>query len=161
MTDESPSPGSDDDAWRALGAWRLAALETAEPGTIGATSDDLADAAPNVLLDIYNSIPAEAVTALMVAGVVYAKAFLETLAKRNADTVAEAIEARIRKKGKTREMVIGLEDGSAAEVIVTSDLPVEARLALLDLDVTADELRGKTLQWDDATKAWRADSADD
>ena len=47
-------------------------------------------------------------------------------------------------------MLIGLDDGSAADVIITGDLPDEARLALLDLDVTADELRGKTLRWDDA-----------
>ena len=32
---------------------------------------------------------------------------------------------------------------------------------MLDLDVTADEVRGKTLRWDDDAKVWRADSADD
>ena len=100
MTDESPSPGSDDDAWRALGAWRLAALETAEPGTIGATSDDLADAAPNVLLDIYNSLPWDALTALMTAGIVYAKAFLETLAKHHADALTEAVAYPVPQRGQ-------------------------------------------------------------
>ena len=33
-------------------------------------------------------------------------------------------------------------------MVVTDDLPDEARLALLDLDVTADDLRGKLLRWD-------------
>lgn len=44
---------------------------------------------------------------------------------------------------------------SRALVVVTDDLPDEARLALLDLDVTAPELRGKLLRWDEAAGEWR------
>lgn len=38
--------------------------------------------------------------------------------------------------------------------MVTADLPDEARLALLDLDVTADDVCGKELRWDTASNTW-------
>lgn len=91
---------------------------------------------------------------LFMAASIYSKAFLEALAKRHADGVADLVRERFRKKGTTTELQIGVDDGSATTVIVTGDLPDEARLALLDLDVTAYELRGKLLRWDRATSAW-------
>ena len=91
---------------------------------------------------------------LPVAGAVsiYAKAFLETLAKHHADAVADRLRTWFRKDDET---VIGLDDGSAAKIVVTADIPDEARIALLDLDVTADDLRGKLLHWDRDASAWR------
>ena len=71
------------------------------------------------------------------------------------------MRTHIRKNGKTREVLVGPEDGSAAVLVVTSETPDEARLALLDMNVTAEEVRGKILRWDDDAMAWRADSADD
>lgn len=62
---------------------------------------------------------------------------------------------RVRRKGQPDEYHIGLKDGATATIVVTEDTPDEARLALLDLDVTAPELRGKELRWDEATGAWR------
>lgn len=50
-----------------------------------------------------------------------------------------------------------MDGGASAVVVVTGDLPDEARLALLDLDLMADEMRGKELRWDDDTSAWRPD----
>ncbi|MFJ4584548.1 hypothetical protein [Streptomyces echinatus] len=35
------------------------------------------------------------------------------------------------------------------------DLTEEARLAMIDLDPTADEVRGRLLHWDETTKTWR------
>ena len=58
-------------------------------------------------------------------------------------------------KGKPDEYRIGLRDGSAATIAITADLPDEARLALLDLDVTAADVRGKLLRWDDETFSWQ------
>ncbi|MEN3308890.1 MAG: hypothetical protein V7603_5092 [Micromonosporaceae bacterium] len=43
----------------------------------------------------------------------------------------------------------------ARTVIMIDDFPDEARLALIDLDVTADGIRGWTLQWDPDAGAWR------
>ena len=95
--------------------------------------------------------------ALLAAASIYSKAFLETLAKHHADAVADLLRRSLHKNGTTTEAEIGLDDGSAATIIVTEDLPDEARLALLDLDVTSDELRSKTLRWDSSASAWRPD----
>jgi hypothetical protein len=53
------------------------------------------------------------------------------------------------------EIFIGLDGGATAIIVVTEDTPDEARLALLDLDVTAPELRGKLLRWDETAGEWR------
>ena len=86
---------------------------------------------------------------------VYSKAFLEALAKRHADGLTDLVRERFRKNGKQHEVLIGVEGGASATMIVTEDLPDEARLALLELDVTAVELRGRVLRWDDTAQAWR------
>jgi hypothetical protein len=95
----------------------------------------------------------------------FSAAFVQALGKRAADgavkRMGDLVQTRVRRKGKPDECRIGVDDGSAATITITADTPDEARLALLDLDVTADELRGKTLRWDDDAMAWRADSADD
>lgn len=93
--------------------------------------------------------------ALLGLAAIYAKTFVETLAKRHADALEDLIETRLRKNGKKTEAEIGADDGSTAKVVVTADMPDEARLALLDLDVTADELRGKLLRWDGSASTWR------
>ena len=93
---------------------------------------------------------------LLAVAAIYSKAFLETLAKHNAEALMDAVHRRIRiRKHIAREVLIGPEDGSAAILVITSDTPDEARLALLDLDVTADELHGELLRWDDDTLTWR------
>jgi hypothetical protein len=97
--------------------------------------------------------------AIVTVAAIYSKAFLETLAKHHADAVTELLRRRFRKNGATTEAEIGLDGDTAAAIAITEDTPNQARLALLDLDVTADELRGKVLRWDDTESAWR--SADD
>jgi hypothetical protein len=94
---------------------------------------------------------------LLGAAAIYAKTFLETLAKRHADALEDLVEARVRRKGKPDEYRIGVDDGSAATIAITADMPDEARLALLDLDVTSDAVRGKVLRWDSSASAWRPD----
>ena len=95
--------------------------------------------------------------ALIAAASIYSKAFLEALAKRHADGISDELNKRFRSKGLTTEFQVSVDGDASATVVVTRDLPDEARLALLDLDVTADELRGKVLRWDRATSAWRPD----
>ena len=69
--------------------------------------------------------------------------------------LADLVRKRFRKNGTTTECQIGVDGGAAATIVVTADTPDEARLALLDLDVTADEVRGKLLRWDSSASAWR------
>jgi hypothetical protein len=56
-------------------------------------------------------------------------------------------------------LLVGLEDGAAATFVITSRTPDEARLAILDLDVTATELRRKELRRDEAAGEWRPSEA--
>jgi hypothetical protein len=152
ITDESAGATLGDDALRALLARPLTELSVDE---LMALKD--AYAARGIYF--YNSASPEQF--LLVAAIaIYSKAFLETLAKHNADGLIEAVRARFRKNGKTRELLVGPEDGSAATLVITSKTPDEARLALLDLDVTAEELRGKTLRWDEKTMTWRPDDSE-
>jgi hypothetical protein len=74
---------------------------------------------------------------LLAATAIYSKAFLETLAKHHAEGLIEAVRSRFRKNGKATELLVGPGDGEAATLVITSDTLDEARLAVLDLDVTA------------------------
>jgi hypothetical protein len=91
----------------------------------------------------------------------FSMAFIQVLGQRAADGVAnlpkrvsDLVRKRVRMVAGPDEYRIGVNDGSAATIAITADLPDEARLALLDLDVTSDELRGKTLRWDTSASAW-------
>jgi hypothetical protein len=86
----------------------------------------------------------------------FAKAYIDALLKRAADGTFDYVgRIRFRRRRKSGETRLGVDGGAAATVVVTEDLPDEARLALLDLDVTTPELRGKELRWDKAAEAWR------
>lgn len=63
---------------------------------------------------------------ILTALAVYSKAFLETLARRHADGLADRVRMRLRKNGKDTEAEIGLRGGASATVVVTGDLPDEA-----------------------------------
>jgi hypothetical protein len=91
---------------------------------------------------------------LVVAAAIYAKTFVETLAKRHADALEDLVETHLRRIGNKTEAEIGLDGDAAAKIAITEDTPDEARLALLDLDVTDDAVRGKVLRWDSSASAW-------
>jgi hypothetical protein len=109
---------------------------------------------------IYNSASPEKVILLGSMGV-YLTTFLQTLAKNNADGLSEFVRTRFRKNGKATELLVGPDDGGAATLVITSDTPDEARLAVLDLDVTAEDVRGQLLRWDSETETWRPDATKD
>jgi hypothetical protein len=92
----------------------------------------------------------------------FSSAFMQALGQRAADGAAklpkrmrDLMKTRVRRKGEPDEYRIGVRNGSAATIAITADTPDEARLALLDLDVTADAVRGKLLRWDSSASAWR------
>src|SRR5260370_3791437 len=93
--------------------------------------------------------------ALLAGTAIYSKTFLETLAKHNAEGLIKTVSTRFRKNGKATELLVGPGDGAAATLVVTSDTPDEARLAVLDLDLTAEDVRGQLLGWDTEAGTWR------
>jgi hypothetical protein len=87
--------------------------------------------------------------------IIFLKAYIEALAKRAGDLTADLMgHMRFRLKRASGEVRIVVDTG--ATVVITKDLPDEARLALLDLDVTSPDLAGKELHWDSATGTWLA-----
>lgn len=50
--------------------------------------------------------------------------------------------------------MLDIENVDAAAILVTADLPDEARLALLDLDPTEAAMHGKVLGWDVEGQQW-------
>lgn len=108
---------------------------------------------------MYNSLrPAEVV---LVAGAAsYATMFVQTLAKHHAEALIKAVQTRFRRKGKTLELLVGCGDDAAA-FIVTGDLSDDAKLAMLEVDVTSDEVRGKLLRWNEASMVWCSDKSGD
>jgi hypothetical protein len=153
MSDESPGVRLDHDELRPL-------LErTFTVDELMAINDAHARRARRLTTRRLEDVPIEVV--LIAAAANYVTVFMQTLAKHNAEALIEAVRTRFRGKGKGLEIVVGTEDDAAATLVITSNLPDEARLALLDLDVTAEEVRGKILRWDSDAKVWRAYSADD
>ncbi len=105
---------------------------------------------------IYNSLPPEVWVPLGAASLYahfYFKSFMETLGKRHAEAVTDP--ARIRKKDKKTEAKVGLPGSETPMVLLAEGMSEEAWLALLDLDETVDELRGKMLRWDSTASVWR------
>ncbi|WP_225728779.1 MULTISPECIES: hypothetical protein [unclassified Nocardia] len=94
---------------------------------------------------------------------IFGKAFLEALAKRTAESVA-GMPGKLRQRWFRRptqntgtdelSTVIDIGDANSAAILVTADLPDEARLALLDLDPTAPSLHGKVLGWNVELQQW-------
>jgi hypothetical protein len=84
-------------------------------------------------------------------------AFCTELGRRLGGTVADwSGRMHLRRKANssaTTELVV--ETGSVSTVIeVGEDLSDEAKLALLDLDVESNGIRGKRLEWDEQVRAW-------
>ena len=98
----------------------------------------------------------------------FCSAFLQALGQRAGNSVAnlpkqasDLIRKRVRRRGQPDEYHISAQGDATATIVITASTPDEARLAVLDLDVTADEVRGKILRWDNEAMAWRPDSTKD
>lgn len=95
----------------------------------------------------------------------FASAFLQALGKRAGDSAAnvprrvrDLVRKRVTRKGQ-EEIHISAKGGTTTTVVITPSTPDEARLALLDLDVTAPELRGREMRWDEIAGEWRPSDA--
>ena len=157
MTGESPSVPPDDDALRVL--------PDRPPSKL--SEDELTAALARDEGRYRYSIDAEPTILAFIVGN-FCSAYIQALAQRAENgavnlpkRVADLVRKCVKRKGKPEEIHIGAGGEATATIALTDSTPDEARLALLDLDVTAEEVRGKTLRWDDDTMAWRADSADD
>jgi hypothetical protein len=110
---------------------------------------------------IYNNATSEQMLLAFIVGN-FSLAFIQALGQRAASgaaklprRAADLARKYVHNKGRPDECRIGLDDGSSATIVVTAKTPDEARLALLDLDVTAPGLSGKELRWDPTNAAWR------
>jgi hypothetical protein len=160
MTGESPGVPLDDDAFYTLLDRPFTELSTDELMA-------LKDACAARGFRIYNRTSPEQVILAFIAGN-FCSAYIQALAKRAESGVAnlpkqvsDLVRKHIKRKGHPEEIRIGAGDEATATISLTASTPDEARLALLDLDVTAEEVRGKVLRWDHDATVWRADSTDD
>ncbi|MDE1675188.1 hypothetical protein [Nocardia gipuzkoensis] len=114
--------------------------------------DGIEASAPDTVFDM--------ITAISPVAAVYGAAVLESLGSRTADAVtAKARRFRVRKRWFRRRrphhtVDALLEVDGCAALLVTDDLPDEARLAVLDLDLAEDSVRGKVLGWDPEQARW-------
>ncbi len=148
MNEDSPDTVLDDDALNALLERPFTELSVDELMAMKA-----AYAARGIR--IYNSLPPEVWVPLGAASLYahfYLKSFMETLGQRHAEAVTDP--ARIGKKVKKTEAKVDLPGGEPM-VFLAEGMSEEAWLALVDLDETADDLRGKMLRWDSSAAAWR------
>jgi hypothetical protein len=152
MTDESPADTLDNDALCALLDQPFTELSGDELMSVKA-----AYAARGIR--IYNSVPWVVVAPLLAGAAIYSKAFLETLAKHNAEALLDAMHARSHGDSKTIAFLAAPNGDGTVKFRVEGDLSDTARLALVEPSVIAEALRGKILRWDVDSKAWRADNA--
>lgn len=138
-----------------------AAGDAAESGSSEITIGDISGSGI-AIGNIASVVASPEGTAFATAVTIYSKAFLEALGKRTGESVADLskrvgglVRARIRKRGEPARVAIGLAEKASAVFLIGEDTPDEARLALLDLDVTAPELRGKGLRWDGDAQVWK------
>ena len=154
MTDESPGLTLDDDALRALLDRPFTELTVDELMALKAGYEARG-------IRIVNRVPWEVVAPVLTGAAIYSKAFLETLAKQNAEALINAVRTRVRKDGKTIAFLVRADGDAVAKFVVVGDLPDAARVELRNLDVVVEALRGKILRWDDDAMVWRAHGADD
>jgi hypothetical protein len=163
-TDESPdiepTAPLDDDAMNALLARPFTELTVDELMALKAAYEARG-------IRTYNQVSPEQVILAFMAGN-FCSAFLQALGQRAANSAAglpkqasDLVRKRLRRKGKPEELHISAEGDATATIVITASTPDEARLALLDLDVTAEAVRGKLVRWDGQAMAWRADQPED
>jgi hypothetical protein len=97
--------------------------------------------------------------AVVLAGTLgpFLTAFSTELGRRFGGTVADwASRIRLRRRrGEPTEVGLTITDDGAVTVLELDEgLSDEARLALIDLDIKADGVRGHRLKWDTQATAW-------
>jgi|SRR5580704_14210949 hypothetical protein len=87
----------------------------------------------------------------------FVTAFCTELGKRFGGTVADwTSRVHLRRKGggSTKADLIVEVDDDVTVLELEDDLPDEARLALLELDIKQQAVRGRRLTWNAAAQAW-------
>jgi hypothetical protein len=88
----------------------------------------------------------------------FVEAFATKLGEQLGESVGRAL-GRItlsRRIGTRRQLGVDVPNSRRrTRLELPEDLTDEARLALIDLDPTADEARGKLLRWDETSKTWK------
>jgi hypothetical protein len=84
----------------------------------------------------------------------FADAYVSGIADRLAESTLKAAERiRLRRSPATDCVTIKVPGGTTT-IVLPEPLTDEARVAFIDLDPAADEIRGKILYWDQDTLAW-------
>jgi hypothetical protein len=99
----------------------------------------------------------EIVLASAILGQPFWKAYCTELGKRLGGSTADwaaRIRARNRRRGKA-DMIIPV-DGAVTIIEISNELTDEARLALIELDPTAEGVHGQRMKWDTEAQAWIA-----
>jgi hypothetical protein len=88
--------------------------------------------------------------------------FLEAFAAKLGEQLGESVGRALgritlfRWVGRLRHLGVAVPDSRVwTRLELPEDLTEEARLALIDLDPTADDVRGRLLHWDETTQTWR------
>jgi hypothetical protein len=89
----------------------------------------------------------------------FVTAFSAELGKRLGGSTAEwAARMRLRKHQETTaDLVVSGPDEYPTTIELLEDFPDDARLALLDLDITNDEVRGHRIKWNRQRGTWVTD----
>ena len=79
----------------------------------------------------------------------FIRGYIDELGKRAGDSTADWLErVRIRRTSKGKAELEVPDDGAVTTFKVDVNLPDEAKLALIDLDITAKGVNGHRLRWD-------------
>jgi hypothetical protein len=88
----------------------------------------------------------------------FAESFASKLGERLGDSAADAASRirLLRRGGRNPQRTLVIQQGTAeTAIVVPEQLSDDAWLALVDLDVTADGVRGAIIRWDNDTRRWR------
>ncbi len=92
------------------------------------------------------------------AGFTFLRAYCEELGKRfggsTADWLSKLRVRRHRMKSKAARLEVPVNGVTTYFEIADDGLPDEAKLALIDLDLTAEGIRGHRLRWDAEAQTW-------
>lgn len=94
----------------------------------------------------------------------FISAFMNRLGERLGDAVSFRWIWKVVRAGTVTGGKLAVTDDTAAPpltIVIDKDLSDDARLALIELDPTATELRGKTLIWVEQERRWRPETPSD